>query len=156
MNTPTIICKLFYTLWVIISTYFTLIGWLLDYYPMVIWWLFDDYCVYLSYLKNSKIPVKICKVNDSHNFAFARLCCQCIKNTGDQACKSSEGNIWFAWFITANCPPHISMSAVRIIRTWGCKFTITVFAWKGMGLGLGRSIRKQNAAKLAIAKFAAN
>ena len=45
---------------------------LFDHYLIIIWSLFDDYCV--TWVTWSTC-VKICKGNDSPNFAFARLCC---------------------------------------------------------------------------------
>ena len=81
-----------------------LIGCLLDDYLMIFLLLFDDYCVYLSYLIN------ICKNMQSEWLSqFCIRQAMLPQNTGGQPCTSSEGNLWFAWFITAKRPPRISM-----------------------------------------------
>ena len=90
-----------------------IIRWLFNDYLMIIWY----YCVYLSYLIN------IWK-NMQSEWLTQFCICQAILllNSCGQACLSSEGNLWFAWFITAKRPPRISMSAVRMIWLQGGKF----------------------------------
>ena len=68
-------------------------------YLMLIWLLFDD---------NWMIIVVTWVINICKNMQSEWLTQICIsqamqfQNTGGQACTSSEGNLWFAWFITAN------------------------------------------------------
>ena len=50
------------------------------------------------------------------------------QNTCGQACTSSEGNLWVAWFITGKRSQRNSMCEVRIVQKLGCKLAITVFA----------------------------
>ena len=118
-NTLTIICKLFDILWVIIW----LIWCSLDDYLMIIWWL-------LCLLVVWSISVKW----TTHPILHSPDCA--ASNSDGRACTSSEGNFWFAWFITAKHAPSISMLAVRIIQMLGCKLAITVFALKYMNLSV--------------------
>ena len=98
---------------------------IIQYYSMFIWWLFDEYSVDLSYLVN------ICK--NMQNEWLTQFCTRQAtlpQHTDGQVCTASEGNLWFAWFVTAKRPPRILMSVVRIRRTRGCKLAITVFAFE--------------------------
>ena len=97
-----------------------IIRWLFNDYLMIIWY----YCVYLSYLIN------IWK-NMQSEWLTQFCICQAILllNSCGQACLSSEGNLWFAWFITAKHPLRILMLAVRIKRTRGWKLAIVSMKW---------------------------
>ena len=117
---------------------------------MLIWCLFDDNLISIVFIWLIwSISVKICKVNDSPNIAgYGRYA---ASNTSGQACTFSEGHLWFAWFINAKRSKCFSMYAASIIRTWGFKLAITVFAFETQNRSV--CLQPQNVQRVSLSKL---
>ena len=96
---------------------------------MTIWWLFSGYlmfymmfCYYWVIWWNNRQGVQLTQ--------FPTRQSTLPQNTCGQACTSSEGNLQFAWLITAKRSQCTSMLAMTFIRMQGCKPNITAFAFE--------------------------
>ena len=86
---------------------------------MIIWWLFALLWLFVT-LK--------CERERLTRFRIRQA--MLSQNTGGQACTSGKGYLWFAWFLTARCPPCTLMYAVKIVRTQGFELPFTIYAFE--------------------------